>query len=163
MLTGVYLSHARRLYSCGFVVCHAFFFCFSFVFISDLVSFFFFFSSRRRHTRYIGDWSSDVCSSDLPEHLRPRLDPLVEELLPLADEVGAHRRLGEERRPRLQALVQHGTPECGRIRRGGRGSLADEAGPGLGPLLELLLPDIEELVLAGVSHNSPSRRHGSAS
>src|SRR5437763_1181497 len=24
----------------------------------------FFFSSRRRHTRYIGDWSSDVCSSD---------------------------------------------------------------------------------------------------
>src|ERR1017187_10939703 len=28
----------------------------------------FFFSSRRRHTRYIGDWSSDVCSSDLPFH-----------------------------------------------------------------------------------------------
>src|SRR5436189_4654309 len=26
---------------------------------------FFFFSSRRRHTRDIGDWSSDVCSSDL--------------------------------------------------------------------------------------------------
>src|SRR5437762_4418549 len=25
----------------------------------------FFFSSRRRHTSYIGDWSSDVCSSDL--------------------------------------------------------------------------------------------------
>src|SRR5437762_13801847 len=24
-----------------------------------------FYSSRRRHTRYIGDWSSDVCSSDL--------------------------------------------------------------------------------------------------
>src|SRR3712207_4452277 len=30
------------------------------------VSFFFFFSSRRRHTRYWRDWSSDVCSSDLP-------------------------------------------------------------------------------------------------
>src|SRR5690348_7944716 len=28
--------------------------------------FFFFFSSRRRHTRWTGDWSSDVCSSDLP-------------------------------------------------------------------------------------------------
>src|SRR3712207_5427922 len=27
---------------------------------------FFFFSSRRRHTRYWRDWSSDVCSSDLP-------------------------------------------------------------------------------------------------
>src|SRR2546426_7875345 len=26
----------------------------------------FFFSSRRRHTRLQGDWSSDVCSSDLP-------------------------------------------------------------------------------------------------
>src|SRR5690606_40364287 len=26
----------------------------------------FFFSSRRRHTRFSRDWSSDVCSSDLP-------------------------------------------------------------------------------------------------
>src|SRR5207248_6156575 len=35
--------------------------------------FFFFFSSRRRHTRSYGDWSSDVCSSDLHDrnrHLR---------------------------------------------------------------------------------------------
>src|SRR5258707_15754078 len=29
---------------------------------------FFFFSSRRRHTRYWRDWSSDVCSSDLKLH-----------------------------------------------------------------------------------------------
>src|SRR5713101_9352527 len=29
--------------------------------------FFFFFSSRRRHTILTCDWSSDVCSSDLPE------------------------------------------------------------------------------------------------
>src|SRR5690348_17904787 len=35
--------------------------------------YFFFFSSRRRHTRWTGDWSSDVCSSDLQ---------LVQELLP---------------------------------------------------------------------------------
>src|SRR5256885_12949334 len=28
---------------------------------------FFFFSSRRRHTRLQGDWSSDVCSSDLSD------------------------------------------------------------------------------------------------
>src|SRR3989454_4083429 len=37
--------------------------------------FLFFFSSRRRHTRLQGDWSSDVCSSDLgldpPAHLEP--------------------------------------------------------------------------------------------
>src|SRR2546427_8424646 len=32
----------------------------------DVVMFdFFFFSSRRRHTRFDCDWSSDVCSSDL--------------------------------------------------------------------------------------------------
>src|SRR5207248_8566520 len=29
--------------------------------------FFFFFSSRRRHTISYGDWSSDVCSSDLAQ------------------------------------------------------------------------------------------------
>src|SRR5437762_6487969 len=34
--------------------------------------FFFFFSSRRRHTRYIGDWSSDVCSSDLAQRIHRR-------------------------------------------------------------------------------------------
>src|SRR3712207_7184935 len=38
-----------------------------FMILFDLVFylFFFFFSSRRRHTRYWRDWSSDVCSSDL--------------------------------------------------------------------------------------------------
>src|SRR5438270_11923165 len=30
--------------------------------------YFFFFSSRRRHTRFDCDWSSDVCSSDLPSN-----------------------------------------------------------------------------------------------
>src|SRR5256885_16650361 len=30
---------------------------------------FFFFSSRRRHTRLQGDWSSDVCSSDIAQIL----------------------------------------------------------------------------------------------
>src|SRR3712207_7169020 len=35
--------------------------CINILVISD----FFFFSSRRRHTRYWRDWSSDVCSSDL--------------------------------------------------------------------------------------------------
>src|SRR5690606_39703476 len=32
-------------------------------------SFCFFFASRRRHTRFSRDWSSDVCSSDLEEKL----------------------------------------------------------------------------------------------
>src|SRR2546426_5368584 len=38
---------------------------------------FFFFSSRRRHTRLQGDWSSDVCSSDLGAQLA-RLQALVQ-------------------------------------------------------------------------------------
>src|SRR5207248_6363046 len=48
-------------------------FCF-YYFILVFFCFFFFFSSRRRHTRSYGDWSSDVCSSDLavPSLLRGR-------------------------------------------------------------------------------------------
>src|SRR5437867_13058290 len=43
---------------------------------------FFFFSSRRRHTRSYGDWSSDVCSSDL-DKLSLKVTPkiFIEELL----------------------------------------------------------------------------------
>src|SRR5205807_6018169 len=33
----------------------------------------FFFSSRRRHTRLQGDWSSDVCSSDLIQKVNAHL------------------------------------------------------------------------------------------
>src|SRR5438876_3101929 len=48
--------------------------------------FVFFFSSRRRHTRWTGDWSSDVCSSDLNsihcEVAGPYLPPLPETALP---------------------------------------------------------------------------------
>src|SRR2546429_2685882 len=33
---------------------------------------YFFFSSRRRHTRCSRDWSSDVCSSDLPDPSAPQ-------------------------------------------------------------------------------------------
>src|SRR5260370_40151339 len=33
---------------------------------------FFFFSSRRRHTRFKCDWSSDVCSSDLNNPFRSK-------------------------------------------------------------------------------------------
>src|SRR5437016_1120884 len=57
---------------CHFCIefCFLFFFLFhNFILLKsnlDLVFiFFFFFSSRRRHTRLVSDWSSDVCSSDL--------------------------------------------------------------------------------------------------
>src|SRR5690348_18101808 len=55
---------------------------FVFVFLF-LFLFFFFFSSRRRHTRWTGDWSSDVCSSDLlsprsPAPSLPRADRTID-------------------------------------------------------------------------------------
>src|SRR5690625_3679090 len=67
----------------------------------------FFFSSRRRHTRWPRDWSSDVCSSDLPaadEHgpVRARGVPLDPEDLhgsPPDDARGRRRRRGPAGRP----------------------------------------------------------------
>src|SRR5262249_61105465 len=38
----------------------------------------FFFSSRRRHTRLVSDWSSDVCSSDLGTHFKDEVGRNVE-------------------------------------------------------------------------------------
>src|SRR3712207_8896082 len=38
----------------------------------------FFFSSRRRHTRYWRDWSSDVCSSDLKNGSILNLQPVFQ-------------------------------------------------------------------------------------
>src|SRR5438876_11613651 len=42
----------------------------------------FFFSSRRRHTRWTGDWSSDVCSSDLLTAIREEILARDPEALP---------------------------------------------------------------------------------
>src|SRR2546430_17218257 len=68
---------------------------------------FFFFSSRRRHTRFDCDWSSDVCSSDLRTLLcrtwrnncqrRTRLDSLAQLL--------TCQRVGDQR-----AVPMRGTP-----------------------------------------------------
>src|SRR5947209_19794424 len=62
----------------------------------------FFFSSRRRHTRYWRDWSSDVCSSDLaaaPDAgpVAPAAPPAVLELAPATPERSEERRVGKER------------------------------------------------------------------
>src|SRR5437899_11526142 len=58
----------------------------------------FFFSSRRRHTRCLSDWSSDVCSSDLDDeslgHVR-KVEVIVQ-LRGGPDLAGFHR--SEERR-----------------------------------------------------------------
>src|SRR5260221_10681321 len=39
--------------------------------------FLFFFSSRRRHTRLVSDWSSDMCSSDRSEEHTSELQSLT--------------------------------------------------------------------------------------
>src|SRR5262249_58461073 len=77
----------------------------------------FFFSSRRRHTRLVSDWSSDVCSSDLhvvapriggrlealsgiPQkgYARDGWNNLLENLQPLGTDVWAKDARSEERR-----------------------------------------------------------------
>src|SRR5215203_7539112 len=51
---------------------------------------FFFFSSRRLHTRYWRDWSSDVCSSDLSDPMTFKVSPpTAEHLRQLWSELGA--------------------------------------------------------------------------
>src|SRR3712207_7079394 len=59
------MAKATALFAC-FTLCSAA--CFIWFADRDFCfrfSYSFFFSSRRRHTRYWRDWSSDVCSSDL--------------------------------------------------------------------------------------------------
>src|SRR5215469_18245170 len=76
--------------------------------------FFFFFSSRRRHTRSLRDWSSDVCSSDLTVHVGNRLAiehthsrlSLDAELQQLEDAVKDRRALEIENiAPELQSIA----------------------------------------------------------
>src|SRR5207248_3787803 len=47
----------------------------------------FFFSSRRRHTRSYGDWSSDVCSSDLVEEHDVRIPDGYRDWLPMVADI----------------------------------------------------------------------------
>src|SRR2546422_748802 len=49
---------------------------------------FFFFSSRRRHTRCSRDWSSDVCSSDLPDFIADEANVVIAKVIINADPGG---------------------------------------------------------------------------
>src|SRR5437867_13329935 len=73
----------------------------------------FFFSSRRRHTRSYGDWSSDVCSSDLVVQVLDRERDAVERAARLAPHerlLGLARRrqglVGRERAERVDHRVE---------------------------------------------------------
>src|SRR5256886_1491691 len=85
----------------------------------------FFFSSRRRHTRFDCDWSSDVCSSDLLERVRD--ERVGGEQLPrqLAPALRPTRHARQQAPPQLGQLVRQG-------QRGGRLGLSHgvlEQGP----------------------------------
>src|SRR5437588_12419966 len=84
----LYCFAVSSLFCCFYV----FFFCFVMV---CYVCFFFFFSSRRRHTRSLCDWSSDVCSSDLAgaELVRPA-EPLLLEAAGLGFGTAEFSRVG---------------------------------------------------------------------
>src|SRR5438034_11815349 len=60
------------------------------------VCFLFFFSSRRRHTRSLCDWSSDVCSSDLS--LLQRAESLQHRVRLFSTDVDANIRVQQEAR-----------------------------------------------------------------
>src|SRR5437899_12535832 len=71
----------------------------------------FFFSSRRRHTRCLSDWSSDVCSSDLyayrsslnrtmVNHLEAKAQMLMRTVDLRPDDRSEERRVGKECRSR---------------------------------------------------------------
>src|SRR3712207_3250523 len=103
----------------------------------SILSCFFFFSSRRRHTRYWRDWSSDVCSSDL-------LVAAAEALALGSGGISATARATGLSRAAIRrgiAELQGGpAPQPGRIRRpgGGRKKTVDRD--------PTLLPDLEALV-----------------
>src|SRR5205807_7076182 len=76
---------------------------------------FFFFSSRRRHTRLQGDWSSDVCSSDLAV-VSVRLDEVMARDLFLVDVMlaeGPDQGLADDRPFRRAPGIRHPVHESG--------------------------------------------------
>src|SRR5207253_6795217 len=83
----------------------------------------FFFSSRRRHTRWPRDWSSDVCSSDLTGAALERTAATI-----AAARASVHQDV--ERPECLRGLVggkmQGDLERAGGSRRGGRRDVSDQ-------------------------------------
>src|SRR5256885_4415020 len=79
---------------------------------------FFFFSSRRRHTRLQGDWSSDVCSSDLgrePRELRfLQTDEGLVAFLTLGLDPAGSLAEAHDRASEVEARIRNARPEIAR-------------------------------------------------
>src|SRR5437868_10314605 len=82
----------------------------------------FFFSSRRRHTRSKRDWSSDVCSSDLPGTPLGRPPPKLQRPRPVRV-IGLGHPAAQD--PSLTARQQHDAAE---VRLAGPELAPDDAG-----------------------------------
>src|SRR5256885_14463303 len=77
----------------------------------------FFFSSRRRHTRFQGDWSSDVCSSDLRSGSWRRLAERVVHISRRATASIAARRAASTARARIRPASLASRPAAAGHRR----------------------------------------------
>src|SRR2546430_4108296 len=66
----------------------------------------FFFSSRRRHTRFDCDWSSDVCSSDLIQEFRAQIQARITDPSQLNAAKAEKDRMTRERLQRQGAQQQ---------------------------------------------------------
>src|SRR5438034_2211815 len=74
----------------------------------------FFFSSRRRHTRSLCDWSSDVCSSDLTGRASPRVPAALHSTHVAHQRDLGHRRGGLDRRRGRRLPAGHSHHRRGR-------------------------------------------------
>src|SRR4051794_41189061 len=108
----------------------------------------FFFSSRRRHTRWTGDWSSDVCSSDLGL---------------AAGSTAARRQLGRVEQTLLVRRVVSGAQLSGYTRSAAHAGFAESLERTLDELDEgLLSPDAVEGEIGRASCRGRGERWGVA-
>src|ERR1017187_10757090 len=90
-----------------------------------------FFSSRRRHTIYIGDWSSDVCSSDLLFVADKALDQGRGGMSRLSELTGMSRTTITKAVAELNSRKKLAVAERGQIREAGGGrKKVEDSDPG---------------------------------
>src|SRR3712207_1628082 len=122
----------------------------------DLNAISFSFSSRRRHTIYWRDWSSDVCSSDLPVR-----DLLLAGPRRAREEVRDRVRIGGDEVQRalrellLEQRLAHGPPPAPRHPRVADGAAAQHPHPQVLPALRHVGEALGEALAPRLPHAPP--------